>query len=65
KEVKTSYPSTCCQWQEFPSARLSAEDLIVTLPLMKPRHYSISSASEVQPRQMNLTVGVLKVINGM
>lgn len=37
------------------------EDLIVTLPLMKPRHYSISSASEVQPRQIRLTVGVLKV----
>ena len=33
----------------------------MTLPLMKPRRYSISSASEVQPRQISLTVGVLKV----
>ena len=49
--------------QEFSSARLTAEDLIITLPLMKPRHYSISSASEVQPRHMKLTVGVLKAVS--
>lgn len=47
--------------QDFPSARPSAEELIVTLPLMKPRRYSISSSAEVQPVNMALTVGVLKV----
>ncbi|CAM9667313.1 unnamed protein product, partial [Scytosiphon promiscuus] len=47
--------------QEFPSAAVSAEDLVLTLPLVKPRHYSISSSAEVHPRALQLTVGVLKV----
>ena len=34
---------------------------MLVLPLVKPRHYSISSAAEVHPRRLQLTVGVLKV----
>ncbi|CAN0099133.1 unnamed protein product, partial [Hapterophycus canaliculatus] len=47
--------------QEFPSAAVTAEELVLTLPLIKPRHYSISSSAEVHPRALQLTVGVLKV----
>eukprot|EP00752_Nemacystus_decipiens_P005386 g4883.t1 len=49
--------------KEFPSAAVTVEDLVLTLPLVKPRHYSISSAAEVDPRRLQLTVGVLKVRN--
>lgn len=47
--------------QEFPSAAVTVGDLVLVLPLVKPRHYSISSAAEVHPRRLQLTVGVLKV----
>ncbi|CAM9919146.1 unnamed protein product, partial [Hapterophycus canaliculatus] len=47
--------------QEFPSAAVSAEDLVLTLPLVEPRHYSISSAAEVHPRTLQLTVGIVTV----
>ncbi|CAM9843278.1 unnamed protein product, partial [Sphacelaria rigidula] len=47
--------------QAFSSAHVSVEDLVLTLPRMKPRHYSISSAAEVDPRKLQLSVGVVKV----
>ncbi|CAM9554633.1 unnamed protein product, partial [Ascophyllum nodosum] len=50
--------------QAFPSARPSAEELILTLPLIKPRHYSISSSNERYPNRIQLMVGVLKVKTG-
>ncbi|CAM9801707.1 unnamed protein product [Scytosiphon promiscuus] len=49
--------------EEFPSAAVSAEDLVLTLPLVEPRHYSISSAVEVHPRTLQLTVGLVTVRN--
>lgn len=49
--------------QEFPSAAVTAEGLVLTLPLIKPRHYSISSAAEANPERLQLTVGVLNARN--
>ncbi len=40
---------------------MTAEDLVLTLPVMDPRHYCISSASEVHPQRLKLTVDVVKV----
>lgn len=40
---------------------MTAEDLVLTLPVMEPRHYCISSAVEVHPERLQLTVDVVKV----
>eukprot|EP00904_Undaria_pinnatifida_P005299 jgi/Undpi1/189/HiC_scaffold_1.g00186.m1 len=63
KDFLKTHTTVMSVLKDFPSARPSAEELIVTLPLMKPRRYSISSSAEVQPVNMALTVGVLKVDN--
>jgi len=36
-------------------------DLVLTLPVIQPRHYCIASAAEVHPQRLLLTVDVLKV----
>jgi sulfite reductase alpha subunit-like flavoprotein len=38
---------------------LSIADILVLMPGLQPRYYSISSASEVTPRSITLTVGVV------
>ena len=41
----------------FPSARPTLDHLVVMIPLIKPRLYSISSGSNAHPRNIQLTVG--------
>jgi sulfite reductase alpha subunit-like flavoprotein len=45
-----------------PSVTLELADLIELLPRQKPRFYSISSARELRPDEIHLTVGVLEVV---
>jgi sulfite reductase alpha subunit-like flavoprotein len=51
--------------KEYPIAasKLSLADCIETLPRLKPRYYSIASATELHPSRLQLTVGVLTVIH--
>jgi len=44
----------------FPSARLSAPDLVRGLKRMRPRLYSISSSPKAYPNEVHLTVGVVR-----
>ncbi|KAJ3407237.1 hypothetical protein HDV05_005546 [Chytridiales sp. JEL 0842] len=43
----------------FPSAKPSVEDLLVLIPPIKPRHYSISSSMNVHPTSVHLLVVVV------
>jgi len=43
--------------QQFPSIRLTSDELLGALPRMKPRLYSISSSQKAHPGQVHLTVG--------
>ncbi|CAN0369821.1 unnamed protein product [Lampetra planeri] len=45
---------------QFPSVRVPACLLITQLPLLQPRYYSISSSPHLYPRQIHLTVAVVK-----
>nr|KAJ3413951.1 hypothetical protein HK105_001926 [Polyrhizophydium stewartii] len=40
----------------FPSARLSAAELVAAIPEIKPRHYSIASSQRVHPNSVHLLV---------
>lgn len=44
----------------FPSARPSLGEFVATLGKLQPRLYSISSAIEKHPREVHLTVGVVR-----
>ncbi|XP_043923537.1 nitric oxide synthase, brain-like [Protopterus annectens] len=45
--------------QEFPSVRVPTSLLLLSLPLLQPRYYSISSSPDAHPSEVHLTVGVL------
>ena len=45
---------------EFPSVRLSADELVGLLKRLTPRLYSIASAPSVDPEQVHLTVAVVR-----
>lgn len=46
--------------ERFPSARLGAVELAASLGKLQPRLYSISSSQRLHPRQVHLTVGVVR-----
>eukprot|EP00037_Helgoeca_nana_P007590 m.69061 g.69061 ORF g.69061 m.69061 type:complete len:1558 (-) comp18369_c0_seq1:350-5023(-) len=48
--------------EAFSSVTLELIDLLEILPKQKPRFYSISSASELWPSEIHLTVGVVEVV---
>ncbi|KAJ3261568.1 hypothetical protein HK103_005406 [Boothiomyces macroporosus] len=43
----------------FPSAKLSIEELLVQIPSMKPRHYSIASSQKKHPNSVHLLIVVV------
>jgi sulfite reductase alpha subunit-like flavoprotein len=49
----------CVSRENSEEPLLSVADILVLMPSLQPRYYSISSASEVTPRSVMLTVGVV------
>jgi sulfite reductase (NADPH) flavoprotein alpha-component len=50
----------CEVLERFPSARLKLAEFVAALPKLQPRLYSISSSLRRHPRQVHLTVGVVR-----
>jgi len=46
--------------QDFPTAKFSAADLIANLRRLSPRLYSIASALKAHPKQVHLTVAIVR-----
>jgi cytochrome P450/NADPH-cytochrome P450 reductase len=54
-------PYTVLEWLErSPACGITAAQLLLLLPPLKPRYFSISSSALVHPQQASLTVGVWK-----
>ncbi len=49
---------------QFPSARVSIDQVIAALPPLQPRLYSISSSLKAHPDEVHLTVGVVRYQQG-
>ncbi|XP_065573243.1 nitric oxide synthase 1-like [Artemia franciscana] len=58
----SKWPTVLSFLEEFSSLSIPAEALIIKLPLMKPRFYSISSCLLSSPTCVDLTVGAVKFI---
>ncbi|XP_018604029.2 nitric oxide synthase 2b, inducible [Scleropages formosus] len=46
--------------EEFPSLAITTTFLLSQLPMLKPRLYSMSSSPDLHPRELHLTVAVVK-----
>lgn len=46
--------------EEFPSARVSPQDLVANLRKLNPRLYSIASSPAMHPDEVHLTVGIVR-----
>ncbi|RCJ28994.1 nitric-oxide synthase [Nostoc minutum NIES-26] len=61
KTIADNFMSVADLFDEFPSALITLEALLESLPKQKPRLYSISSCPLLYPQQIQITVGALQV----
>ncbi|CAL4076770.1 unnamed protein product, partial [Meganyctiphanes norvegica] len=57
---KWNYPNLKEVLEQFPSVSIDACVLLINLPLLQPRFYSISSSLDMHPGQIHLTVDVVE-----
>jgi len=55
-----NYPNLLEVLQKFPSIKIDASLLINHLPILKPRHYSISSSQSIHPDEIHITVALVR-----
>lgn len=61
KTISDNFMTVVDLFDEFPSAQITIEALLELLPKQKPRLYSISSSPLMQPKQIQVTIGVLQI----
>ena len=61
KHIADNFVSVADLLEAFPSAKLDFAQLIDLLPKQKPRLYSISSCSLLNPGQIHVTFGVIQI----
>ncbi|WP_437624507.1 nitric oxide synthase oxygenase [Sorangium sp. So ce1151] len=59
--IMDQHPTIVDLLEAFPEARVQLGDLLVLLPRLAPRYYSIASSATEHPRHVHLMVGVVHV----
>lgn len=57
---KYNWPTLLEVLQEFPSVEMDPTLLLVELPLLQPRFYSISSSPLSNQRRVHATIGIVR-----
>ena len=58
--VASHHPNIADILSAYPSLKVPAWFLMKSLPLLKPRYYSISSSPKLHPNEIHLTLSVIK-----